>query len=84
MINKKEVLKMNNAGIAVLVIALIILGLMVLSVWFPKIGTILKWIIRLFFEVFYLVFFWWWFATIQKVRHKKYPDILWWMIRRQK
>ncbi len=62
---------MNGFAIALIVVAVVGLVLLVLSVWFPALKTVLRWIFAILLEIPYFLLFWWWFATIRKAMGKR-------------
>lgn len=71
---------MNGFAIALIVIVVVGLVLLVLSVWFPALKTVLRWIFAILLEIPYFLLFWWWFATIRKAMGKSIPPIWPWKI----
>lgn len=71
---------MNGFAIAVIVLLVIGLVLAVLSVWFPTLKQVLRWVCAILLEIPYFLLFWWWYATLMKALGKKYPPIWPWKI----
>ena len=71
---------MNGFVIALIVLLVVGFVLFILSVWFPTLRTVLRWIGAILLEIPYFLLYWWWYATICKAKGKAIPPVWPWKV----